>query len=221
MIHVPDVRATVAWYTAIGFSVVETYDDGGGELSFAVLSFGSTQVMFNAGGRVGSSARRDVDLYLYCTDVDGIFNRLKDQVEIIEAPHDTFYLMREISVRDVNGFWVTFGEHRTLEALLQEAGAGTGPRLSREALERYVGSYIDDATGLTVRIIRQDDVLVAFPHEGGSAALLPVSETEFKPLGVDDARVVFDFNAGRVEGLRFTQPDVSMNLRRVDDMPPH
>lgn len=29
MIHVPEVAATAAWYAAIGFTVVETFDDGG------------------------------------------------------------------------------------------------------------------------------------------------------------------------------------------------
>lgn len=40
MIHVPDVRATVDWYREIGFTVIESYDDGGEDLSFAVLAFG-------------------------------------------------------------------------------------------------------------------------------------------------------------------------------------
>ena len=51
MIHVPDVRATAAWYEAIGFTVLETYDDGADGLSFAILSAGETRVMFNQGGR--------------------------------------------------------------------------------------------------------------------------------------------------------------------------
>ena len=50
MIHVPDVRTTVDWYKAIGFIVLDIYDDGGEGLSFAILSFGDTEVMFNSGG---------------------------------------------------------------------------------------------------------------------------------------------------------------------------
>ena len=33
MIHVPDVRATAAWYASVGFTVLETYDDGELELA--------------------------------------------------------------------------------------------------------------------------------------------------------------------------------------------
>ncbi|MGH7604055.1 MAG: hypothetical protein ACRENK_08675 [Gemmatimonadaceae bacterium] len=49
MIHVPDVRATAAWYETIGFTVDETYGNGADGLSFAILSAGATHVMFNQG----------------------------------------------------------------------------------------------------------------------------------------------------------------------------
>lgn len=35
---------------------------------------------------------------------------MHDKVQIVEEPHDTFYNMREIIIRDFNGFWMTFGQ---------------------------------------------------------------------------------------------------------------
>lgn len=64
MIHVPNVRATVDWYEDIGFKVVHTYDDGGDGLSFAILSFGEGEVMFNSSGQPSTARRREVDLHL-------------------------------------------------------------------------------------------------------------------------------------------------------------
>jgi uncharacterized glyoxalase superfamily protein PhnB len=119
MIHVPDVRGTVQWYQGIGFRVVETYGDGRDGLSFAILAFGSSEVMFNSGGQTSTARRRDVDLYVYTDDVDTLNDRLRDHVEIVEAPHDTFYGMRELIVRDLNGFWVTFGEIGSSEILMK------------------------------------------------------------------------------------------------------
>ena len=110
MIHVPDVRATVDWYRGIGFTVDNTYDDGGDGLSFAILSFGNSQVMFNQGGQSSSSRRREVDLYVYTDGIDTLYETLKDRVEIVEAPNDRFYGMREFILRDVNRFWITFAE---------------------------------------------------------------------------------------------------------------
>lgn len=110
MIHVPDVRATAAWYEAIGFTVAETYGDGADGLSFAILTAGGTRVMFNQGGRPSAERRREVDLYVDVEDVDRIFASLADRVEVVKAPHDTHYGMRELIIRDPNRFWITFGQ---------------------------------------------------------------------------------------------------------------
>lgn len=219
MIHVPDVRATIDWYQEIGFQIVETFDNGSSGLSFAIVSFGSSQVMFNSGGRRGSEERRDVDLYVYCTDVDGIQERLKDRVDVIEGAHDTFYGMREVLIRDLNGFWITFGEERSVEALLAEARGGHPTvELSPEALDGYVGLYTEDG-GTHVRVIRRDGHLVAFPDESGAVMLVPVTETTFKPIGLEDASVVFRVNDGRAEVLDFKEGALQLSFRRTSDEP--
>jgi len=111
LIHVPDVRATMDWYRSIGFEVVSTNEDGG-KVDWALLSFGDGQVMFNAGGTVSSAPRREVDLYVNTDNLDDLFERLNGRIDV-DMPkgiHETFYGMREFIVRDVNGFWITFGE---------------------------------------------------------------------------------------------------------------
>ncbi|MBI1760844.1 MAG: hypothetical protein HYR56_05335 [Acidobacteria bacterium] len=109
MIHVPDVRATVEWYAAIGFTLVTTNEDNG-EMDWALLTFGDGAVMFSEGGRVTTDDRREVDLYVHTDDVSECHERLKGSVEIVEGLHDTFYGMREFIIRDMNRFWMTFGE---------------------------------------------------------------------------------------------------------------
>lgn len=109
MIHVPDVRATVAWYESIGFTALDVAEVCG-EIVFALLAFGEGQVMFNEGGRQSAAQRREVDLYIHTEGVDELYARLKDQVTVQEEPHDTFYGMREFIIRDCNGFWITFGQ---------------------------------------------------------------------------------------------------------------
>jgi catechol 2,3-dioxygenase-like lactoylglutathione lyase family enzyme len=109
MIHVPDVRATVDWYQSLGFTVIDTNEDDG-RLDWAMLSFGDGAVMFHAGGRHTSRDRRDVDLYVHTEDVAEMYARLRGKVVVHEDLHDTFYGMREFIVRDLNGFWVTFGQ---------------------------------------------------------------------------------------------------------------
>ena len=117
MLHVPDVQRTVDWYSAIGFEVLDTYGDSRGGLSFAIMAFGAGQVMFSSGGWLSSRKRREVDLYVYTDDVDALYDRLKDRVEIVETPHNAFYGMREVIIRDLNGFWITFGRELLSEEL--------------------------------------------------------------------------------------------------------
>ena len=109
MIHVPDVAATVEWYRSVGFELISTNDDDG-KPDWALLSFGEGQVMFNAGGAASTAPRREVDLYVNTDDVESLYDRLKDRVDVHAGPRDTLYGMREFIVRDINGFWVTFGE---------------------------------------------------------------------------------------------------------------
>ena len=66
--------------------------------------------MFNSGGQPSTRNRREVDLYVESEKVDDLYERFKDRVEVIEGPHDTFYGMREFIIRDLNRFWITFGQ---------------------------------------------------------------------------------------------------------------
>jgi uncharacterized glyoxalase superfamily protein PhnB len=135
MIHVPDVRATVDWYRGIGFTVIDTYNDAGEGLSFAILSFGNSEVMFNQGGQPSTRHRREVDLYVYADNVDDLYQHLQNQVEVVEGPHDTFYGMREFIIRDLNRFWVTFGQQSAFALLMTGVREGNAEYV-RVALDR-------------------------------------------------------------------------------------
>jgi uncharacterized glyoxalase superfamily protein PhnB len=109
MVHVPDVRATATWYESIGFRKQRTHEECG-EMTWASLTFGDTELMLNAGGTASAAHRREVDLYVHVEDVDALFESLKTRVELVEGPHDTEYGMRELIIRDPNRFWITFGQ---------------------------------------------------------------------------------------------------------------
>ena len=109
MIHVPDVRATADWYKTIGFTVTGSNEEDG-DMNWAALSFGTTEIMLNEGGKPSPQHRREVDLYVHTHDIDALYQRLKDRVEVVEEPHDTSYGQREFIIRDLNRFWITFGQ---------------------------------------------------------------------------------------------------------------
>jgi uncharacterized glyoxalase superfamily protein PhnB len=154
MIHVPDVRAAVMWYETIGFKTVSTYDDGQGGLTFAVISAGKTRVMLDEGGRPSEAKRREVDLYVDVDNVDELFASLRERVEVVEVPHDTFYGARELIIRDLNGFWITFGQ------MLQETPVTSADdahdQLVLEVIVRDVERSLAVYTALGFKLERRD-----------------------------------------------------------------
>lgn len=109
MLHVADVQATLNWYRAIGFELLRC-NEVDGRVDWALMSLGSSQLMLNAGGRTVSEPRRDVDLYVETDSIAAIRRHIEGKAQVVEDIHDTFYGMREFTVRDLNGFWITFGE---------------------------------------------------------------------------------------------------------------
>jgi orotate phosphoribosyltransferase len=180
MIHVPDVRAAVEWYQSVGFSLINTYSDDEDGLSFALLSFGRSLVMFNEGGKPSTSSRREVDLYVYSNGVDAIYESLKDRVDIVETPHDVFYGMREFTIRDLNRFWVTFGQpigEATLAGRIDTVSRlhGTFRLRSGAMSDEYFDKYqfesdpallMEIADGLAARVPEQIEILAGLELGG-------------------------------------------------------
>lgn len=200
MIHVPDVAATVAWYKDIGFKVVETYGHEGEGLSFAILAFGESQVMFSEGGRSSAQHRREVDLYVYTDNVDDKYQTLRERVDVVEGPHNTFYGMRELIIRDLNRFWITFGQPSTYGMLLDAIRADNvesmrgildrGGLKSEELTNALVTAGDDQKSEKIISLLRQagaqlppevaEDVLQAhvgrYQSDGGMEANLRLSD---------------------------------------------
>jgi uncharacterized glyoxalase superfamily protein PhnB len=207
MFHVPDVRQTVDWYRDIGFQVTVTYGDNRGGLSFAMVSFGAGEVMLSSGGRLSPRHRREVDLYAYTENVDDLYDQIKDRVEIVEGPHNMFYGMREIIVRDLNGFWITFGQQIPAEVLTP------WPAVADELLQPYTGRYESvDGSGVLINI--HEGRLIAFPDDAPGVFLMPTGEHTFTPVMTEEARVVFEAGTGLMMALTFEQEGRAMRFVR-------
>lgn len=106
ILHVPDVAAAVAWYEALGFEVLDL-DPRDAEARWAHLAYGAGRVMFRAAPASGPAS---ADLYIRIPAVDALHDALPGAVEVVSGPKDMAYGMRELTLRDPNGFAVTFGE---------------------------------------------------------------------------------------------------------------
>jgi ankyrin repeat protein/catechol 2,3-dioxygenase-like lactoylglutathione lyase family enzyme len=129
MFAVRDVRATVGWYRAIGFTVHDEYEDSG-ELVFARLTFGSAEFTLGPGGNPGP---RDVTLWFFTDRIQLLYEAFRQrqfraaghaphadasdvEVRFEEDLYTPFYGGRQFSIRDLNGLTLIFWQPEWLEA---------------------------------------------------------------------------------------------------------
>ena len=215
MIHVPDVRATVEWYESIGFDVVAKYGNESDGLGFAIVSFGEGQVMFSQDGETSSKRRREVDLYVYTEDVDEVYARLKDRVDVVEGPHNTFYGMREVIIRDFNRFWITFGQE-SMFGMLSNGIAAAKSELVRRAIEsgQLKPETLNVALAFVLANQKGDDIIQLLKDAGAK----PPPEIEVETLesyagkykGDHEVEVEMTVKDGRLYGAPGAQEPLSL-----------
>lgn len=126
MFFVPDMRATVAWYESLGFSVRDRHEERG-ELVFAEVSLGSASFTLSAGGGPGP---RDVRLWFITDRVEELYRAFKERAlsgarDVIAGTSDEaravrfdedlyapFYGGRQFSIRDINDLSLIFWDPR-------------------------------------------------------------------------------------------------------------
>lgn len=122
MVSVPDIAATLRWYTAIGFQELARFGDGD-VLNFGMVSFGKAEIMFRIGATPGPY---EVLLWFYTDKVDDLYAALKSRqaqaahaildgqpidgqpIAFVEEIHHAFYGAREFGIRDLNGYTLYF-----------------------------------------------------------------------------------------------------------------
>ena len=117
---VEDVGAAVAFYSEkLGF---ETAFTEGEPATFAGMNLGEVQI-FLTEGTPGPKGR---SVYFVVGDTDELFTfQQANGVEVVQGPDDRPYGLRDYTVRDLDGYSLTFG-HRLPE---------TGPPLKIERVE--------------------------------------------------------------------------------------
>ena len=115
-IFVHDLNKTIEFYKILGFSIVTTVPESG-ELDWAMMSCGKVTVMFqtfkNLADKLPEISRKDggsLLLYIQLTGIRGFFETIKNKVPILHGLEKTFYGATEFSVKDNNGYVLTFAE---------------------------------------------------------------------------------------------------------------
>jgi uncharacterized glyoxalase superfamily protein PhnB len=118
-LFVRDIRATLAFYQTLGFSVTMSFPgDAGGDPVWAMVTNGKVTFMFQTFESLGDAlpqvSRSDggsLVFYINVNHIRDFFDAVRDKVPVLHGLQKTFYGATEFSILDNNNYVLTFAEH--------------------------------------------------------------------------------------------------------------
>ena len=117
-IFVNDMKATIAFYKVIGFKITMSVPEEGDNFVWVNMVNGNVTLMFQTfeslGDELPEISRNDggsLLLYINLKNIKQFFNEVKDKVTVLKGLETTFYGATEFSIKDNNGYVLTFAEH--------------------------------------------------------------------------------------------------------------
>ena len=117
-IFVRDMKATIAFYKVIGFKITMSVPEVGDNFVWVNMVNGNVTLMFQTfeslGNELPEISRNDggsLLLYINLKNIKQFFNEVKDKVTVLKGLETTFYGATEFSIKDNNGYVLTFAEH--------------------------------------------------------------------------------------------------------------
>ena len=105
----PDIMATVSFYVdVLGFQKTGSYQDEGTEI-WAEVSLGESRIwFFSIALEHHPTPSFSGLIYVFVDDVDSVATQLEGKVQFEWGPETQFYGIRELGIRDVNGYYLVF-----------------------------------------------------------------------------------------------------------------
>ncbi|MFD2144585.1 VOC family protein [Mucilaginibacter antarcticus] len=117
-IFTKDMKASIAFYKLLGFKISMQLPEEGDELVWANLSNGGVNIMLQSFDSLGNDLPEvnrangaSLLLYINVKNIRELFEQVKDKVVVLKNIDVTFYGATEFSVKDSNGYVLTFAEH--------------------------------------------------------------------------------------------------------------
>ncbi|NQV79710.1 MAG: VOC family protein [Alphaproteobacteria bacterium] len=110
-LYVPDLAAALRYYTdTLGFAETAAFEEDG-QTFWAEVSLGPSRLWFFAtplDGHPKPSFSRLI--YVFIDDVDAVAARLKGHVPFEWGPETQPYGLRELGIKDLNGYYLVFAK---------------------------------------------------------------------------------------------------------------
>lgn len=115
-IFVRDINETIEYYQHLGFNVIMKVPEEG-DLVWAMMNCGNVNFMFQTfeslGDDIPEISRQNGAsqlLYIKIKGIRSFFEKIQDKVNILKGLEKAFYGATEFSIKDNNGYVLTFAE---------------------------------------------------------------------------------------------------------------
>jgi uncharacterized glyoxalase superfamily protein PhnB len=116
-IFVADMKKTIEFYELLGFKTTMTVPEGG-DFVWVMMNCGEVNMMFQTYASLENNLldihRTDggsLLLYIQVSEIKKFFESIKTKVTVLAGLEKTFYGATEFSIKDNNGYVLTFAEH--------------------------------------------------------------------------------------------------------------
>lgn len=115
---VNDVGKTIDFYkNVLGFNVLQTVPENDNYV-FAIVNANNVLISFQEEKSIKGeypqlnsfSRGGGLTLYIHVSDVNGLFEKIKDRATIAKKLHKTFYGSIDFAIEDCNGYILTFSQ---------------------------------------------------------------------------------------------------------------
>ncbi len=115
---VENVSETINYYHAVlGFDKISSVPEEG-DFVWASMRKDDVEIMFQEEENLkndlpalsSESPGGGTTLFLKINGVDDLYNRIYKKADVVDGLRDTFYGMREFTIRDINGYYLTVAE---------------------------------------------------------------------------------------------------------------
>ena len=115
-IFVKDINETIAFYKTLGFDLAMTVPEKG-EYVWVMMTRGNVSFMFQTFASLGDTlpdisrqSGGSLLLYIKLKNIRAFFDSVKEKVTVLHGLDKTFYGATEFSIKDNNGYVLTFAE---------------------------------------------------------------------------------------------------------------
>ena len=117
-IFVNDIIATISFYELLGFKVAMSVPESGADFVWVMMTNGGVTIMFQTFHSLADDLPEisrvnggSLLLYINLKNIRAFFEEIKDKVTVLKGLETTFYGATEFSIKDNNGYVLTFAEH--------------------------------------------------------------------------------------------------------------